>query len=622
MWYAAKGVGRVKVIVFLGVLFAILVILGIKGRWDAKRDKVRFRVRAKEQFGGSGDKEFATERFERVSGYFEKHRLDGQIDDITWNDLNMDEVFCRIDTSFSAAGEEYLYFLLRTPSFSLKELSAREEVARFFAENEDVRLDVQWILHRLGHTGKFSLYDYLDYLGDLEVPSKRVAVLIDLLYVPLIFLSAWQVMPWLVVLVVLLGFQIVRYFAEKERMQPYLISLSYVLRLVISCDQLANRLSELGGVLKLQIRQAVRELRPLSNQALWLIAGGSLGGAAVGNGNPLDLLLDYVRMLTHVDLVLFYRMLRFLRRHEEAVDVLLTCAGRIEAGIVIASYRASLGEGYCLPVFTEAQAERSVISTDNSEGSQTVGENEVDNSEGSQTVGENKANDSGCGQTVINKNGMVIRDGYHPLVADPVKNSIVAKKGVLLTGSNASGKSTFLKMAALQVLFAQTIHTCLASSYEAPMVHLLTSMSLRDNVREGDSYFMAEIKSLQRILRAAEGSSVPVYCMIDEVLRGTNTVERIAASEQILRSLTGEKILCFAATHDLELTTLLEGVYENYHFEEVIREGDIRFPYLLQKGAATTRNAILLLDILGYPEQMVHEASLRAQGYMKTGKWE
>jgi hypothetical protein len=583
-----------RVLVFLLILFLILVILGIKGRWDARRDKARFRVRAKEQFGGSGDKEFAAERFERVGGYFEKHRIDGQIDDITWNDLNMDEVFCRIDTSFSAAGEEYLYYLLRTPSFSGKELSEREEVTGFFAENEEVRLDVQWILHRLGHTGKFSLYDYLDYLGDLEVPSKRVAVLIDLLYVPLLLLTAWQMMPWLFVLLILLGFQIIRYFAEKERMQPYLISLSYVLRLVISSDQLVNRVSDLGGVLKLQMRQAVRELRPLSNQLLWLIAGGSLGGARVGNGNPLDLLLDYIRMLTHVDLVLFYRMLRFLRRHEEAVDVLLTCAGRIEAGIVIASYRASLADGYCLPVFTGEKVEKSSFPAD----------------------------DSGCGQTVINKNGMVIRDGYHPLMEDPVKNSITAKKGVLLTGSNASGKSTFLKMAAFQVLFAQTIHTCLASSYEAPMVHLLTSMSLRDNVREGDSYFMAEIKSLQRILKAAEGSSVPVYCMIDEVLRGTNTVERIAASEQILRSLTGEKILCFAATHDLELTTLLEGVYDNYHFEEVIREGDIRFPYLLQKGAATTRNAILLLEILGYPAEMVNEASLRALKFMQIGRWE
>jgi hypothetical protein len=574
-----------KILVFMMALVLIFFLVLVKSKRDMRRDKKRFLAKLKEKYGVPGEKEYKVERFERVSGYYEKHRQPDQIDDITWNDLNMDEVFCRIDTSLSAAGEEYLYYLLRTPSFSQKELEEREEIIGFFASEADTRYKTQWILHGLGYTGKFSLYDYLDYLGELEVPSKRIAGLIDLLYVPLILLTAWQVMPWLVVLLGLLGFQIIRYFAEKERMQPYLISLSYVLRLVTSCDKLANTLSELGGVLKLQMRQAVRELGPLSNQALWLMAGGSLGGAKVGNGNPLDLLLDYVRMLTHVDLMLFYRMLRFLRLHERAVDVLLTCAGRIEAGIVIASYRASLEEGYCLPVFIPVNDSRCEL-TDNE-----------------------------------NKNRMVIREGYHPLVEEPVKNSISAEKGVLLTGSNASGKSTFLKMVALEVLFAQTIHTCLAGSYEAPMVHLLTSMSLRDNVRQGDSYFMAEIKSLQRILRTAEESQRPVYCMIDEVLRGTNTVERIAASEQILRSMAGGNMLCFAATHDIELTTLLEGVYDNYHFEEVIRDGDILFPYQLQKGAAMTRNAILLLEILGYPAEMVLMAGRRAEEFMKTGRW-
>ena len=84
-----------------------------------------------------------------------------------------------------------------------------------------------------------------------------------------------------------------------------------------------------------------------------------------------------------------------------------------------------------------------------------------------------------------------------------------------------------------------------------------------------------------------------VLCFVDEVLRGTNTVERIAASTQILKSLCHPGVLCFAATHDIELTELLQKDFDNYHFEEDIRDGDIFFNYRIKEGRATTRNAIL-----------------------------
>ena len=77
-----------------------------------------------------------------------------------------------------------------------------------------------------------------------------------------------------------------------------------------------------------------------------------------------------------------------------------------------------------------------------------------------------------------------------------------------------------------------------------------------------------EIKALKRILTAAEQTGCPVLCFVDEVLRGTNTVERIAASSEILKYLKDKNVLCFAATHDIELTAILSGCYDNYHFQE------------------------------------------------------
>lgn len=160
---------------------------------------------------------------------------------------------------------------------------------------------------------------------------------------------------------------------------------------------------------------------------------------------------------------------------------------------------------------------------------------------------------------------------YHPMLEDPVANSITAKGQILLTGSNASGKSTFLKTVALNVILAQSIHTCLAVSYKASFMKVLTSMALKDDLQGGDSYYIVETKSLKRILEEAKQGE-PLLCIVDEVLRGTNTVERIAASSRILASLAQPHVLAFAATHDIELTYILEGIYENYHFEEEIRD--------------------------------------------------
>ena len=195
------------------------------------------------------------------------------------------------------------------------------------------------------------------------------------------------------------------------------------------------------------------------------------------------------------------------------------------------------------------------------------------------------------------------------------------KKCVLITGSNASGKSTFLKTAALGAVLAQTICTVPAERWRAPFYRVMSSMALRDDLTGGESYFMVEIRALKRILDACGERQPPVLCFVDEVLRGTNTVERIAASSRILRSLTGEGVLCFAATHDIELTHLLEDVYHNYHFEETIENGDISFNYLLKRGRAQTRNAIRLLEVMGYDGRVIREAEELAERFLETGEW-
>ena len=176
-------------------------------------------------------------------------------------------------------------------------------------------------------------------------------------------------------------------------------------------------------------------------------------------------------------------------------------------------------------------------------------------------------------------------------------------------------------MVAVNAVLAQTIHTCTAESYHAPVFRIFSSMALRDSIQNGESYYIVEIRSLKRILDAAQTGTAPVLSFVDEVLRGTNTVERIAAATQILIHLSESGVLCFTATHDIEMTELLKNCYDNYHFEEVIRDGDILFPYQLLPGKASTRNAIRLLQMMGYEEQIIKKASGQAENFLKTGKW-
>lgn len=206
------------------------------------------------------------------------------------------------------------------------------------------------------------------------------------------------------------------------------------------------------------------------------------------------------------------------------------------------------------------------------------------------------------------------------MIEKPVANSFSTRNSVLLTGSNASGKSTFLKTVAINTVLAQTVYTCLAKTYRASFYRVYSSMALQDNLVNNESYYIVEIKSLKRIIDKAN-EEVPMLCFVDEVLRGTNTVERISASSRILYDLSKKNCLCFAATHDIELTAILEKVYNNYHFQEEIEDNQVRFDYKLYQGQATSRNAIKLLGIIGFEQPIIEAAETVAKSFESTGVW-
>lgn len=213
-----------------------------------------------------------------------------------------------------------------------------------------------------------------------------------------------------------------------------------------------------------------------------------------------------------------------------------------------------------------------------------------------------------CEPSIIkDKQQITFSNLLHPLLTEAVPNSLNINHNILLTGSNASGKSTFMKAVATNLILAQTLNTATAEAFSYKPGLVYTSMANTDDILSGDSYFMTELKSIRRLFNIKNNQLV--YCFIDEIFKGTNTTERIAASESVLNYLDTEKhYKVIAATHDIELSEYLKANYENYHFNESIENNQIYFDYKIKKGKANTRNAIELLRITQFPEKVYTRA--------------
>ena len=524
-------------------------------------------------YGEVSGRDYKAGEMEHIGMYYRKHPVAYQIDDTTWNDLNMENIYQRMNVSCSAAGDEYLYYRLRTPVYDCAEMEKMESQIIYFMEHEDERREVQAMMLNLGRMGKYSIYEYLDYLDTLGERKNLKFLLSDILLFASIGIMFVSLPVGMMTLLVMLGHNITDYYKEYRQIEPYITSFRYINRLIGSAGKLGR--NRIEGIANEQERLKVccRKMKSFVRNTYLIVF------TEKGNGNPLSILADYLRMIFYLDLIQFNKALYAVRGHMPEIDDMVTLFGQIETAIVIGSYRKNLQGNCCIPNIRYEQ-------------------------------------DSG--------RHLAIENLYHPLLNDPVKNSVSADRGVLITGSNASGKSTFLRAVAICAVLAQTIHTCPADNYDAPSLRIFSSMALKDDLLGGQSYYMVEISSVKRILdqvRQAKEDRCHVLCFVDEVLRGTNTVERIAASTQIMKMLAADYAMCFAATHDVELTKLLDQEYDNYHFEERIEGDDIYFPYKILEGSATTRNAIALLEMLGYDERIVKEAENMAEAFLESGKW-
>ncbi|MBL8880082.1 MAG: hypothetical protein JNG88_13265 [Phycisphaerales bacterium] len=215
--------------------------------------------------------------------------------------------------------------------------------------------------------------------------------------------------------------------------------------------------------------------------------------------------------------------------------------------------------------------------------------------------------------TVAPELRLQILRGRHPLIAGPrvVANDVgldAAARVWIITGSNMAGKSTFLRMIGVNVLLAQCGSAVCAENMAWRPVRLLTDLRASDSLADGESYFLAEVRHVRRMI-CAERSAHPLLGLIDEPFRGTNSQEQTAAGVAITKRLIASEQLFLVATHDRALTLLADGqTAHNFHFREEIGPEGMTFDYQLRSGPATTRNALRVLARERYPESVLADA--------------
>ena len=553
---------------FIKIILAVILMIFICMITDYILNIKRFNINKKSiinNYGKEIDIEDVNYKMESVSTYFRNKNEEECIDDITWSDLSMDNIFKKINNTQSTVGSEVLYYILRTPLKNNDDLIKRDNIIEYFSKNNEERLDLQLLFSRLGYNydsnttlslfmdedrskNKLNLYRFLSVL-------PIISILLSGLNKSFLFITLLSVC-----LNIFISFN-----NNKSRVD--VSGFSYIIKVVNVAFKIKSKnLSIINENMK-DITDDLHQVRNIKKKSVSTNPNAML--------SDLNFISEYAKMIFLSELITYEKVKENIIKNKEYLKNIYEFVGTIDALIGVSSFRESLNYYSKPQLFISSKK---------------------------------------------NENLIDFIDLYHPLVENPVSNSLSTNGGVLITGSNASGKSTFIKSVAINQILGQTIFTTCAKSYKASFFNIYTSMALKDDVLRNESYYIVEIKSLKRIIDKSN-DKIPTLCFVDEILRGTNTIERIASSSEVLNYFNNSNCICFAATHDIELTYLLEDEFNNYHFEEEITDKDIVFDYVLKSSRANSRNAIKLLGLMGYDDKIIDSANERAEQFITSGKW-
>ena len=466
-------------------------------------------------------------------------------------DFDIDDIFKFVDRTSSKIGQQYLYFKLRTIG-SIKELKRFNDLTTLFNKDKDLSVACQLELSNLNTNNAYYLEELVN---DKQLEKPKYLWLVKALTITaiasIILLFFYPIFSLL--LVPVFSANLFFHYKNKHSVAYYLNGVNQLSRALKVSRKLTKSPEIIAHFKDISFIDKIKSIQ-LKTEFI----------AFEKNVNDEFLFFfwfaaEIIKILFNIEYLMFYSFLEAINKERKNIEDLFLFIGEIDAAISVAALKSG-DLKICTPTFNE-------------------------------------------------NNELKVSGIKHPLIENCIPNDVhLSQKSMLLTGSNMSGKTTFIRTVAVNSILAQTLNICFAHTYSAPFYKIYSSIRITDDLLDNTSYYLQEVLTVKELIDASKDNN-PCLFVLDEIFKGTNTIERISGGKAILSYLNKEQHTVLVSTHDIELTDLL--VKENYglyHFSEQIKDNNLFFDHQLKPGKLKTRNAIKILELYKYPSEIIKDA--------------
>ncbi|MFK7833959.1 MAG: DNA mismatch repair protein MutS [Winogradskyella sp.] len=536
----------------LGVVI-VLILISLYANHSNKRKRLKIIDYLQLNWGKPKKREEF--HFKSIEKYFKNnnHKKEAYhiLSDRCAIDLDINETFEIIDRTSSKIGQQYLYYKLRTIG-TIESLLKFRDLTSVFETNEELRLKTQLQLNKLNRTASY-YFEELVNSKPVEKPKViRFVYMLSVLSLLCIVLSFFSPF-FFIVLIIIFSINLFFHLKNKWNVSGYLDGVSQLSRTL----NVAKAISNYSDIkLKFSDTSFINQVEKIKSKTAYISFEKNLDNEFA---SVIWLVAEFIKVLFNIEYLIFYSFVDSISTKRDALKKLFHFIGEVDCAISVASLKASEFQ-ICEPKF-------------------------------------------------ISEKQLNINEVSHPIIENCITNDLnLIDTSLLLTGSNMSGKTTFIRSVAINSILAQTLNICFAKYYAAPFLKLYSSIRITDDLLDNTSYYLKEVLIIKELIEASNGSE-PCLFVLDEIFKGTNTVERISGGKAILTNLNKGNNMVLVSTHDIELAELLvKEKYVLYHFSEQIENNELSFDHKLKKGKLKTRNAISILELYGYPVDIIEDA--------------
>jgi MutS domain V len=532
---------------FLIILLLVIVLIIV----ISKNSNEKFLTAIRSQWARPNWKTRNFELIGKYTAYYKGnsyHRLNSQ----TVKDIDLESLFYIVDRTVTGIGQQYLYARILHPENDLSVLQSIDRITERLITEKEVRESASVILSRLEPGGTYWITGFFGPIDKSVAENKFIFNLLTYTTAALALASIF--VPGLILLLIpFVAVNITIQFIFKYRKDGKYKAITKAYGLI----QAAKKLTKVNtGVDTVCIPESLKLLAPFVRA--WRFMNIPIPEDDLSKA--LFYVVELVKSAFLVDVNRLIRSYSVLSKEADALHKLFKFVAETDMLISIANLKSDRNLATCIPELIEEEKILKFI------------------------------------------------DATHPLIGNCTPNSFsLEHKSAFITGSNMSGKSTFLRVILINSILAQTLHICFAKSYTSSFVKSFSCIAIEDNLAEGSSYFFKEVeimKNMTQQLLPAQGN----LFIIDEIFKGTNTVERISLAKALLHYLNNENNMVIASSHDLELIQLLSKDFELFYFTETVRDNILYFDHTIKPGSLSTTNAIKIVAMEGFPREIIDEA--------------